>query len=66
LKLPRNLSGDKLAQLLSKFGYKIKRTTGSHIWLTSKFKSTEHQITIPAHKQLKIGTLGAILSDVCL
>ena len=65
MKLPRNLSGDKLARLLSQFGYKITRTTGSHIRLTSKFKTSEHHITVPAHKQLKVGTLGAILSDVC-
>jgi hypothetical protein len=34
--------------------------------LRSTAKGAEHQITIPAHKQLKIGTLAAILSDVAL
>jgi hypothetical protein len=32
--------------------------------LRSTAKGTEHQITIPAHKQLKIGTLAAILSKI--
>jgi hypothetical protein len=32
--------------------------------LRSTTKGAEHQITIPAHKQLKVGTLAAILSDV--
>jgi len=27
-------------------------------------KGTEHHVTIPAHKELKLGTLGSILNDV--
>jgi predicted RNA binding protein YcfA (HicA-like mRNA interferase family) len=66
LKLPRDLSGEKLARLLSRFDYKIARQTGSHMRLTSNFKGTEHNITIPAHKLFKIGTLSSILADVSL
>ena len=32
--------------------------------LTSKFKGHAHNITIPAHKTLKSGTLASILRDV--
>jgi hypothetical protein len=32
--------------------------------LTSAVKGREHHITIPAHKQLKVGTLAQIISDV--
>lgn len=32
--------------------------------LTSTIKRTEHHITIPRHKRLTVGTLGAILADV--
>jgi hypothetical protein len=32
--------------------------------LTSKAKGIEHHITIPAHRQLKVGTLSGILADV--
>jgi len=32
--------------------------------LTSSLKGTEHRITIPRHKSLKVGTLSSILKDV--
>ena len=63
-KLPRDISGRDLARLLQKFGYAINRESGSHIRLTSIHKSQEHKITIPAHKEIKIGTLNNILNDV--
>jgi len=63
MKLPRNIHGDELAQMLSKFGYSITRQTGSHIRLT-RFSQEEHHITIPKHKNLKIGTLNSILRDI--
>jgi len=64
LRLPRDLSGAELAHLLRRYGYEISRQTGSHLRLTSTVKGTEHHVTIPAHKDLKLGTLGSILSEV--
>lgn len=64
MKLPRDVSGDALVRSLRRFGYEITRQTGSHIRLTSKLKGIEHHVTIPAHRQLRIGTLAEILSDV--
>ncbi len=32
--------------------------------VTSNLKGTEHHVTIPAHKELSIGTLAEILGDV--
>jgi hypothetical protein len=32
--------------------------------VTSKAQGKEHHVTVPAHKQLKVGTLGQILADV--
>lgn len=64
MRLPRDLSGAELARLLRRYGYEVSRQTGSHIRLTSTMNGTEHHITIPAHKGLKLGTLGSILSDV--
>jgi len=64
LKLPRDLSGDQLTKLLRRYGYEVTRRTGSHIRVTSKLKGTEHHVTIPAHKELRIGTLAEILGDV--
>ncbi len=64
MKLPRDLSGDDLARLLEKHGYKTTRQTGSHMRLTSTVKGPEHHITIPRHNPLKIGTLSGILKDI--
>ncbi|HKV47946.1 MAG TPA: type II toxin-antitoxin system HicA family toxin [Candidatus Acidoferrales bacterium] len=64
MKLPRDLSGEELARLLRRYGYEITRQTGSHLRLTSRIKSSEHHITIPAHKTMNVGTLGSILADV--
>ena len=64
MKLPRDLSGLELARLLKRFGYEIVRQTGSHLRLLSTLRGTAHHITIPAHHDLKLGTLAAILSEV--
>jgi predicted RNA binding protein YcfA (HicA-like mRNA interferase family) len=64
VKLSRDISGDELIRVLTKFGYQISRQTGSHVRLTSTIKKTEHHITIPLHKSLKTGTLNGILNDI--
>ena len=64
MKLPRQISGEELARLLKRYGYQITRQTGSHLRLTSKFKGSEHHVTIPAHRDLRIGTLSAVLAEV--
>lgn len=66
MKLPRDIRGEKLANLLTKYGYQITRQTGSHMRLTSSSKGTEHHVTIPSHKPLKVGTLSSIVKDVAL
>ena len=63
MKLPREISGRELARCLEKRGYAVTRQTGSHLRLTTTWEG-EHHITVPSHKNLKIGTLSAILSDV--
>jgi predicted RNA binding protein YcfA (HicA-like mRNA interferase family) len=64
LRLPRDLSGHDLAKLLRRYDYAVVRQTGSHMRLRSTFRGSPHQITIPAHDSLKIGTLAGILSEV--
>jgi predicted RNA binding protein YcfA (HicA-like mRNA interferase family) len=64
MKLPRDVSGEELAVLLSKYGYHKTRQTGSHLRLTTGLKGTEHHLTIPLHNPLKIGTLSGILNEV--
>ncbi len=63
MRLPRDLSGSDLAQVLRKLGYSITRQTGSHLRLTT-FEHGEHHLTIPHHASLRVGTLSAILADV--
>jgi len=64
MKLPRDLGGEELANLLGKYGYEVTRQTGSHLRLTSTFKGTEHHLTIPKHKPLRVGTLSSIVNEV--
>ena len=63
MKLPRDESGSSLTKRLKKFGYSVTRQTSSHIRLTT-YENGEHHITIPDHKNIKIGTLNSILIDV--
>lgn len=63
MKLPRDLDGKKLASLLRPYGYQTTRQTGSHLRLTSVLKGREHHVTIPAHKELSVGTLHGILRE---
>lgn len=49
MKIPREISGKQLAELLKEYGYTITRQTGSYIPLTTT-QNGEHHITIPAHK----------------
>lgn len=63
MKLPRDLSGRELAQVLSRLGYSITRQTGSHMRLTTT-ENGEHHVTVPDHDPLRIGTLSAVLNDI--
>ncbi|WP_036478715.1 type II toxin-antitoxin system HicA family toxin [Myxosarcina sp. GI1] len=63
MKLPRDISGKDLIKALSRLDYEATRQTGSHIRLTSQ-RNGEHNITIPAHDPIKVGTLNVILRVV--
>ena len=64
MRLPRDLSGHELIRLLQRYGYRPTHQVGSHIRLQSSFRGQVHHITIPDHRNLRLGTLSAILSDV--
>jgi len=64
LKIPRDLSASDLINVLAKIGYSITRQKGSHIRLTAIINSERHNITIPNHDPIKIGTLNNILTDI--
>jgi predicted RNA binding protein YcfA (HicA-like mRNA interferase family) len=63
MRLPRNLSGDDLIAALAKLGYSPTRQRGSHVRLTTD-QNGKHDITVPRHDPLRVGTLAAILRDV--
>ena len=63
MRLPRDISGNELAVKLEKYGYRITRQSGSHLRLTT-IENGEHHITIPIHKDLPVGLLSSILSNV--
>jgi predicted RNA binding protein YcfA (HicA-like mRNA interferase family) len=58
------VSGATLASLLRRHGYEITRQTGSHLRLTSTTKGYEHHVTVPRHKEIKVGTLGSIIAEI--
>jgi len=64
MKLPRDLSGTVLAKSLVKhWEFEIVHQTGSHMILDTKTPVAQ-RISIPAHKNLRIGTLNNILRSV--
>ena len=63
MKLPRDLSGPDLVKALRALGYTVTRQTGGHMRLTTQTNG-EHHVTVPAHRQLKVGTLNGILDAV--
>jgi len=62
MKLPRDISGERLAKTLKPLGYLITRQTGSQLRLTTN-QHGEHHVTIPCLDPIKIGTLAGILQD---
>ena len=64
MKIPRDLSGEDLVNLLTrKWDYRTVHQEGSHIVLETETPSHQ-RIAVPAHKNLRIGTLNAILRAV--
>ncbi len=64
MKVPRDISGERLANhLCRRWDYARVTQVGSHIMLRTEAPSGARQV-IPAHNQIKVGTLSAILSQV--
>ena len=63
--LRRDLSGDDLARLLRRhYGYRFVRQQGSHMTVATEIGGVEYSVTIPRHRQVKVGTLGRIIAEV--
>lgn len=63
MKLPRDLTGGRLAKALQTLGYRLVRQRGSHIHLVTDHGG-EHHVVVPNHKPIKAGTLGQLLKQV--
>lgn len=65
MRLPRDLSGrDLVGRLSHHYGYTLTRTSGSHMTVTRIMETSQHSVTVPAHRELRIGTLNAIVNEV--
>ena len=65
MKLPRDLSGTEVARRLAgHYGYRVTRNRGSHMTVTLTDGGDQHQVTVPRHRDVRIGTLDAIIADV--
>ena len=64
MKLPRDLSGQRLIDLLCRdFGYRKVHQVGSHVILETSGPRS-HRLAVPNHDPLRLGTLNAILRAV--
>ncbi len=63
MRLPWDVSGVDLARALERYGYEITRQKGSPLRLTREHGEARH-FTIPAHANLRVGTLSAILREI--
>ncbi len=64
MKIPRDLSGEDLVKhLCRKWEYRVVHQEGSHVVLETETPSHQ-RIAVPAHKNLRIGTLNVILRSV--
>jgi len=64
MRIPRNLSGQTVAQVLVKnLEYRVIHQRGSHIVLETD-EAAHQRIAIPEHRSLRIGTLNAIIRAV--
>ena len=57
----RNLSGEDVAAILSRYGFLKVSQKGSHMKLKRLVADAAQTLTIPAHRELDTGTLRAIL-----
>ena len=65
MKLPRDLSGTEVARRLARhYGYRVTRSRGSHMTVTLTAGGDQHQVTVPRHRDVWIGTLDALIADV--
>jgi predicted RNA binding protein YcfA (HicA-like mRNA interferase family) len=64
MKLPRDVSGDRLADMLCRrWQYKRVHQSGSHIVIETE-EPAHQRIAVPAHHAIRVGTFNSILRAV--
>jgi len=64
MRLPRDLAGERLVRhLCRRWGYRVVHRVGSHVILETD-QPAHQRLAVPAHDQLRVGTLSAILRQV--
>jgi predicted RNA binding protein YcfA (HicA-like mRNA interferase family) len=61
----RPLGGADVVKLLSRHGFSVTATRGSHAKLKRTAGGVSQTLTIPLHKELATGTLFAIYRQCC-
>ena len=65
MKLPRDFSGAEVARRLARhYGYRVTPSRGSYMTVTLTAGGEQHQVTVPRHRDVRVGTLDAIVADV--
>ncbi|MBI4140666.1 type II toxin-antitoxin system HicA family toxin [Candidatus Woesearchaeota archaeon] len=60
--LLKKISGKECVKILcNKFGFVVRRQTGSHVVLRKEMPSGAVGTVVPNHRELKIGTLKGVL-----
>ncbi|MBT3256846.1 MAG: type II toxin-antitoxin system HicA family toxin [Deltaproteobacteria bacterium] len=57
----RTLSGKQVCAILSRHGFARIRQRGSHIVMQKQLPDTTVTVPVPAHSELRIGTLQSII-----
>jgi predicted RNA binding protein YcfA (HicA-like mRNA interferase family) len=63
-KLPSDLSGEDVRKILERLGMTFKRHKGSHMILVGT--DPPCRVVVPVHKNVRVGTLRAIISQAGL
>jgi len=66
MNLLAGISGKEAIKKLQTLGYKVIRQKGSHVRLVHSKSDIFKPLTIPVHKELKMGLLNQLIKDINL
>ncbi len=65
MRLPRDLRGQDVVTLLQRhYGYRPVRQRGSHLTVATGRGDKSHNVTVPLHRSVNVGTLSGIVGEV--